>query len=157
MTAADPNAALFKQGAHKVLDGKVNIAYEQTGDCGSDTVAAPEDVRGHHPARRQGNIAGVYSANDGMAGGIATALKGAGISSAPLTGQDAELAGIQRIVAGTQSITIYKPYKPEADAAAEMAVDLLEGKEHRLARHHHGRPAAPATRCPSQLLVPVVA
>jgi D-xylose transport system substrate-binding protein len=64
-----------------------------------------------------------------MAGGIANTLKGAGISSTPLTGQDAELAAIQRIVAGTQSATVYKAYKPEADTAAEIAVGLLEGKD----------------------------
>jgi ABC-type xylose transport system substrate-binding protein len=62
-----------------------------------------------------------------MAGGIATALKGAGISGIPLTGQDAELAGVQRILAGTQSSTVYKAYKPEADTAATLAVDLLNG------------------------------
>lgn len=55
--------------------------------------------------------------------------RAAGISGIPLTGQDAELAGIQRIVAGTQSSTVYKPFKPEADAAAQLAVNLLEGKD----------------------------
>lgn len=48
-----------------------------------------------------------------MAGGIANTLKGAKISGIPLTGQDAELAGIQRIIAGTQSSTVYKAFKPE--------------------------------------------
>jgi D-xylose transport system substrate-binding protein len=122
---ADPNAAMFKAGAHKVLDGKVNIAYEQTG-LWKDTVAN-QKVTAAITQLGKNNIAGVYSANDGMAGGIATALKGAGINP-PLTGQDAELAGVQRILAGTQAATIYKPYKPEADATAEIAVDLLLGK-----------------------------
>jgi D-xylose transport system substrate-binding protein len=122
---ADPNAAAFKAGAHKILDGKVDIAYEQTG-LWKDTVAN-QKVTAAITQLGKNNIAGVYSANDGMAGGIATALKGAGINP-PLTGQDAELAGVQRILAGTQSATIYKPYKPEADATAEIAVDLLENK-----------------------------
>ncbi|NNN32973.1 substrate-binding domain-containing protein [Streptomyces sp. S3(2020)] len=123
---ADPNAALFKKGAHSVLDGKVKIAYEQSG-LWKDSVAA-QKMKAAITQLGKKNIAGVYAANDGMAGGIATTLKGAGISGIPLTGQDAELAGIQRIVAGTQSSTVYKAFKPEADAAAQLAVNLLEGK-----------------------------
>lgn len=123
---ADPNAAMFKAGAHKVLDGKVKIAYEQSG-LWKDTVAN-QKMSAAITQLGKGNIAGVYSANDGMAGGIATALKGAGINP-PLTGQDAELAGLQRILSGTQTATIYKAYKPEADATAEIAVDLLQGKD----------------------------
>jgi D-xylose transport system substrate-binding protein len=124
---ADPNAAQFKEGAHKTLDGKVKIAYEQSG-LWKDTVAA-QKMSAAITQLGAKNIAGVYSANDGMAGGIATTLKGAGISTIPLTGQDAELAAIQRIVAGTQSATVYKAYKPEADTAAEIAVALLQGKD----------------------------
>ncbi|WP_327288255.1 sugar ABC transporter substrate-binding protein [Streptomyces sp. NBC_01198] len=123
---ADPNAAMFKAGAHKVLDGKVKIAYEQSG-LWKDTVAA-QKMSAAITQLGKNNIAGVYSANDGMAGGIATSLKGQNINP-PLTGQDAELAGVQRLLAGTQTSTIYKPYKPEADATAEIAVDLLNGKD----------------------------
>ncbi|MCC9705133.1 substrate-binding domain-containing protein [Streptomyces sp. MNU76] len=124
---ADPNAGQFKEGAHKALDGKVDIAYEQSG-LWKDTVAA-EKMSAAITQLGAKNIAGVYAANDGMAGGIANTLKGAKISGIPLTGQDAELAAIQRIVAGTQSSTVYKAYKPEADTAAELAVNLLEGKD----------------------------
>lgn len=124
---ADPNAGQFKEGAHKVLDGKVDIAYEQSG-LWKDTVAA-QKMSAAITQLGAKNIAGVYAANDGMAGGIANTLKGAKISNIPLTGQDAELAAIQRIVAGTQAATVYKAYKPEADTAAELAVNLLEGKD----------------------------
>lgn len=123
---ADPNAGQFKAGAHKVLDGKVKIAYEQSG-LWKDTVANQKVTAAITQLGAQ-NIAGVYSANDGMAGGIATALKGAGIS-VPLTGQDAEIAGLQRILTGAQSSTVYKAIKPEAEAAASLAVDLLNGKD----------------------------
>jgi len=123
---ADPNAAQFKAGAHEALDGKVNIAYEQSG-LWKDT-EANKKVTAAITSLGAKNIAGVYSANDTMAGGIATALKGAGINP-PLTGQDAELPGLQRILVGTQSATIYKPYKAEADATAEIAVDLVNGKD----------------------------
>ncbi|MGN9763222.1 sugar ABC transporter substrate-binding protein [Streptomyces sp. SD31] len=124
---ADPNAGQFKEGAHKALDGKVDIAYEQSG-LWKDTVAA-QKMSAAITQLGAKNIAGVYAANDGMAGGIANTLKGAKISGIPLTGQDAELAAIQRIVAGTQSSTVYKAYKPEADTAAELAVNLLQGKD----------------------------
>jgi D-xylose transport system substrate-binding protein len=122
---ADPNAAQFKAGAHKILDGKVKIAYEQSG-VWKDTIAN-QKVTAAITRLGKANIAGVYSANDTMAGGIATALKGAGIS-VPLTGQDADLAAVQRILSGTQTATVYKAYKPEADATAEIAVNLLNGK-----------------------------
>jgi len=126
---ADPNAAQFKAGAHKVLDGKVDIAYEQSG-LWKDTVAN-QKVTAAITRLGAKNIVGVYSANDTMAGGIATALKGNGMH-VPLTGQDADLAAIQRILAGTQSATVYKAYKPEADAAAEIAGQGLQG-----GRRHH--------------------
>ncbi|MFF4302011.1 sugar ABC transporter substrate-binding protein [Streptomyces sp. NPDC001601] len=149
---ADPNAGQFKQGAHKALDGKVNIAYEQSG-LWKDTVAA-QKMKAAITQLGAKNIAGVYSANDGMAGGIATTLKGAGISGIPLTGQDAELAGIQRIVAGTQSSTVYKAFKPEADAAATIAVDLLQGKSiSSLATTT--QTSGSGDQVPSQLLTPV--
>jgi D-xylose transport system substrate-binding protein len=79
-------------------------------------------------------------------------MRSAGINPIPpLTGQDAELAAIQRIIAGDQYMTVYKAYKPEADQTAELAVDLLKGT----------KPNAPATinngtkDVPSFLLTPV--
>ena len=149
---ADPNAAQFKEGAHKILDGKVDIAYEQSG-LWKDTVAAQKMSAAITQIGAK-KIAGVYAANDGMAGGIATTLKGAGISGIPLTGQDAELAGIQRIVAGTQSSTVYKAFKPEADAAAQLAVNLLQGKSiSSLATST--QTSGSGDKVPSQLLTPV--
>ena len=57
---------------------------------------------------------GVYAANDGTAGGAIAAMKGAGINPAdqPTTGQDAELAAIQRILVGEQFMTVYKDVEP---------------------------------------------
>ncbi|MFF3848773.1 sugar ABC transporter substrate-binding protein [Streptomyces sp. NPDC002328] len=149
---ADPNAAQFKEGAHKALDGKVTIAYEQSG-LWKDTVAA-EKMSAAITQIGAKNIAGVYAANDGMAGGIANTLKGAGIGSIPLTGQDAELAGIQRIVAGTQSSTVYKAFKPEADAAAQLAVNLLQGKDIK-SLATQTLTSGSGDKVPSQLLTPV--
>ncbi|MFJ3309727.1 sugar ABC transporter substrate-binding protein [Streptomyces sp. NPDC086549] len=149
---ADPNAGQFKKGAHNVLDGKVDIAYEQSG-LWKDTVAA-QKVKAAITQLGAKKIAGVYAANDGMAGGIATTLKGAGISGIPLTGQDAELAGIQRIVAGTQSSTVYKAFKPEADAAAQLAVNLLQNKDIKSLATQE-LTSGSGDKVPSQLLTPV--
>ena len=55
-------------------------------------------------------------------------MKAAGIKPLPpVTGQDAELAGIQRVVSGEQFMTVYKAIKAEAEAAAELAVALAKG------------------------------
>ena len=72
---------------------------------------------------------GVYAANDGTAGGAIASMRSNGIDPAtrPTTGQDAELAGIQRIVVGDQYMTVFKAYTPEATQAAQLAVALLNG------------------------------
>ncbi|MDO0937374.1 substrate-binding domain-containing protein [Streptomyces sp. DG2A-72] len=125
-SVTDPNAAQFKEGAHSVLDGKVNIGKEyDTKEWKPENANA--NMESAISALGKDKIIGVYSANDGMAGGIITALKSAGID-VPVTGQDAELAAVQRIVTGDQYMSVYKPYAPEADAAAEMAVALAKGE-----------------------------
>jgi D-xylose transport system substrate-binding protein len=73
----------------------------------------------------------VYAANDGTAGGAIASMKSAGVdpTTRPSTGQDAELAAIQRILVGEQYMTVYKAIKPEAEAAAGLAVDLVQGND----------------------------
>ncbi|MEU6822455.1 substrate-binding domain-containing protein [Streptomyces atriruber] len=124
----DPNAPFFKKGAHSVLDKQVKkIAYEQdipdwSPDEANRKMASAIDKLG------KDGIQGVYAANDGMAGGVITALKQRGIK-VPVGGQDAELAGVQRMLSGDQDYTIYKQIKPEAETTAEIAVRLLQGKD----------------------------
>lgn len=122
----DPNAADFKAGAHSAIDGKLKIGKEYDTPQWDPNTANQEAAAGI-TAVGGSNVVGVYSANDGMAAGIATALKAANLS-VPLTGQDAQLDAVQRILAGTQTMSIYKPYKPEADAAGAMAVQFAQGK-----------------------------
>lgn len=127
-SATDPNAASFKKGAHSVLDGKVTIGKEyDTPEWSPDN--AQNEMQQAITALGKDKIIGVYAANDGTASGAIAALKGAQVSPLPpVTGQDAELAGIQRIVAGDQYMTIYKAIKPEAEQAAELAASLAQGK-----------------------------
>ncbi|GAA0664852.1 sugar ABC transporter substrate-binding protein [Kitasatospora atroaurantiaca] len=122
----DPNAAQFKAGAHSAIDGKLTVGKEyDTPDW--DANNANQEASAALTALGPQNVVGVYSANDSMAAGIATALKAVDLS-VPLTGQDAQLDAVQRILINTQTMSIYKPYKPEADAAGTMAVFLAQGK-----------------------------
>ncbi|WP_406729642.1 substrate-binding domain-containing protein [Streptomyces sp. GD-15H] len=151
-SSTDPNAAQFKEGAHSVLDGKVKIGREyDTKEWKPENANA--NMEGAISALGKDKIVGVYSANDGMAGGIITALKAAGID-VPVTGQDAELAGVQRIVTGEQYMSVYKPYAPEAEAAAEMAVALAQGKS--LDSVAKDTVDSPTTKGVPSVLVPVV-
>ncbi|MDT0329586.1 substrate-binding domain-containing protein [Nocardiopsis lambiniae] len=122
----DPNAADFKAGAHEIFEDQVDIGQEfDTPDWSPDQ--ANSQMEGAITALGVDEIIGVYSANDGMASGIISALRSAGVDVddlPPVTGQDAELAGIQRIIAGEQYMTVYKAIKPEAQIAAAMAVAL---------------------------------
>jgi D-xylose transport system substrate-binding protein len=127
----DNNAKLFKQGAHGVIDSsgfKVAKEYD-TPDWSPDK--AQSEMEQAITAVGKGNFVGVYAANDGTAGGAIAAMKSAGIDpkTIPVTGQDAELAAIQRILAGDQYMTVYKPIQPLADKAAEWAVMLTKGQK----------------------------
>jgi D-xylose transport system substrate-binding protein len=126
--STDPNAGFFKKGAHSVLDGKVKIGAEyDTADW--LPANANQNMQGAIAKLGKKNIIGVYSANDGLAGGIITALKAGGFNPLPpVTGQDAELAGVQRIIKGEQYMSVYKSYPQEAAIAGEMAVALAQGK-----------------------------
>ncbi|MBN0044744.1 substrate-binding domain-containing protein [Streptomyces actuosus] len=124
----DPNAAQFKKGALSELRGKVTIAESYDVKDWSPDLAQTRMTEALG-AIGADDIAAVYSANDSMAGGIVRAMKAAGVSPVPpLTGQDADLDAVQRIVTGKQYMTVYKPYPDEAEAAAEMAVDKVQGK-----------------------------
>jgi len=127
----DNNAKLFKQGAHSVIDSsdyKVGKEYD-TPDWSPDK--AQQEMEQAITALGKTGFVGVYAANDGNAGGAIAAMKSNGVDpkKIPTTGQDAELAGIQRIVAGDQYMTVYKAIKPEASAAATLAVALLRGEQ----------------------------
>jgi len=125
----DNNAKLFKKGAHSVLDSSgFKIAKEfDTPDWSPDK--AQTEMEQSITALGKTGFVGVYAANDGTAGGAIAAMKGQGITPLPpVTGQDAELAGIQRILIGEQYMTVYKAIKPQAEQAAQIAIDLANGK-----------------------------
>ena len=127
----DNNAKLFKEGAHSVIDDspfKVAKEYD-TPDWSPDK--AQQEMDQAITAVGKDGFVGVYAANDGTGGGAIAAMKAQGIDpkTRPTTGQDAELAAIQRILIDEQYMTVYKAIKAEAEAAAELAVALAKGEE----------------------------
>ncbi|WP_409474396.1 substrate-binding domain-containing protein [Streptomyces sp. HC307] len=126
--SSDPNAISFKQGALSVLDERVKIgkAYDTHQ---WRTEAANMNMSGAISALGAENIDGVYAANDSLAAGSISALKSNKVNPLPpVTGQDAELAALRRIVSGDQYMTVYKPFGPEASAGAAMAVAAARGE-----------------------------
>jgi D-xylose transport system substrate-binding protein len=127
----DNNAKLFKKGAHSVIDSSgLKVAKEyDTPDWSPDK--AQTEMEQAITAVGKNGFVGVYAANDGTAGGAIAAMKGQGIkpSTRPTTGQDAELAAVQRILTGEQYMTVYKAIKPEAEGAAQLAVNLVNGDQ----------------------------
>ena len=126
---ADNNAKLFKQGANQALKaGGVTIA-KSFDTPGWTADKAQNEMQQAITALGNNGFAGVLGANDDLGGAAVAAMKGAGIkpSSRPTTGQDATVAGLQRILIGDQYMTVWKPDKPEANAAAEIAVALAKG------------------------------
>jgi D-xylose transport system substrate-binding protein len=127
---ADPNAALFKAGAQNGFEAAgVTIAKEYD-TPGWSAENAQREAQQAITALGNNGFAGIYAANDDTGGGAIAALKGAGLNpeEVPVTGQDATVAGLQRILAGQQYMTVYKEIGPQAKVSAEIAIDLAEGK-----------------------------
>ncbi|MGW8745980.1 sugar ABC transporter substrate-binding protein [Streptomyces sp. NPDC055794] len=153
----DPNAKQFKAGAMSELNGKVTIAQSfDTKDWKPENAEANMTEAIEKVGKN--NIAGVYSANDGMAGGIIKALEDAGITDLPpITGQDAELSAVQRIVTGEQYMSVYKSYPQEAENAAEMAVARVQGRDIQFDALARDKVDSPTHKGIPAQLVPVVA
>ncbi|OSP43773.1 ABC transporter substrate-binding protein [Streptomyces sp. 13-12-16] len=156
-SSTDPNAKQFKAGALSELKGKVTIAKSyDTKDWKPENAQA--NMAEAIEAIGAGDIEAVYSANDGMAGGIVKALKAAGVTELPpITGQDAELAAVQRILAGEQYMSVYKSYPDEAENAAEIAVAKVQGKNIQFDALTRERVDSPTVKDIPAQLVPVVA
>lgn len=123
----DPNAADFKAGAEETLKAAgVEIAgSHDTLDWNPDD--ARKWVEGQLQSADEDPIA-IYAANDGTAGGVLAATKKAKVETV-VTGQDAEVDGLQNILRGDQYATIYKSIPPQAEFAAKAAVALAGGEE----------------------------
>lgn len=133
----DNNASLFFKGAMSVLQSKIDSGdYTVIGGDTFEQVATDNWV----PANAQNRaanvltanagaeIAGVLAPNDGTAGGIIEAFKAASLAIPVITGQDSEVAAAKRIMAGEQSMTIFKDTRLLANAAISTAIKLAKGE-----------------------------
>ncbi len=128
---SDNNAYLVKQGSMAVLDakiksGEIKLVIDKFMN-NWDPTEAYQTIKNYLATGK--TLDAVVSANDGMAYGVIKALQEKGLAGKiPVSGQDADLAACQRIIAGTQTATVYKPIKSLANKAAEMAVALAKGE-----------------------------
>ena len=124
----DNNATLFKEGYQAVIEGAgYTIAADQSVPDWDNTKAGTifEQIY----TELGGDMVGVASANDGLGGAAIAVLERNGVAGEiPVTGQDATDEGLQRVLLGTQCMTVYKAIKAEAEAAAQLAVDLAKGE-----------------------------
>ena len=123
----DNNATLFKQGYQAALEGAgFTVAADQAVPDWDNTKAGTIFEQMYTDAN--GDFVAVAAANDGLGGAAIAVLDRNGQAGAiPVSGQDATDEGLQRVLQGTQCVTVYKAVKKEADAAAALAVALLNG------------------------------
>ena len=125
----DNNATLFSAGAHSVLDEistYTPVGEQAVPDWDPDqAVTIFEQLY----TQADGQVDGVYAANDGLAGAVIATLQKNGVNgTVPVTGQDATVEGLQNILSGDQCMTIYKSAKAEAGALADTAIALAQGE-----------------------------
>ncbi|MEO3991482.1 D-xylose ABC transporter substrate-binding protein [Pseudocitrobacter cyperus] len=124
----DNNAKLFRAGQMKVLkpyidSGKINVVGDQWADGWLPENALK--IMENALTANNNKIDAVVASNDATAGGAIQALSAQGLAGkVAISGQDADLAGVKRIIAGTQTMTVYKPITTLATTAAEIAVEL---------------------------------
>ena len=132
----DNNAKLFKEGYNEASDFGVSKKVA----AGEWALAADEDVPDWDNQNaltifeqilvdQSNDVNGVFAANDGLANSVIQALQSAGLDPVPLSGQDATVAGMQNVLSGWQSMSVYKPIKAEAEAAAASALKLRCGDD----------------------------
>ena len=122
----DGNAKQFHDGAVSIMSAAgIKPAFETQGTW--DGAKAGTFFEQAYTALA-GNIDAVWVANDNNAASVITILDKNG-KKVPVSGQDASPAGLQNVLLGKQTGTVYKPFKLEADKASSLAIDLLNGKK----------------------------
>jgi D-xylose transport system substrate-binding protein len=126
----DNNSFLFRRGYAETVERKVEAGeWEQVADRhvpGWDNQQA-QTIMEQILTSANNRVDAVFAANDGLANSAINAMEAAGIENAPVSGQDATVAGIQNVLLGKQTMTVYKPIKAEADVAAAVALALRNG------------------------------
>ncbi len=129
----DNNAKLLREGQMKVLQPAIDRGdIKVVADQWAREWMAEEAMKHVENALTQNrnNVTAVVTSNDGTAGGVVQALSAKGLAGkVAVSGQDADLAALQRIVGGTQTMTVYKPIHLLAAKAAEVAVAMAKGEK----------------------------
>lgn len=128
----DNNAKMFRAGQMRALDpaikkGDIKILGDQWVKdwLPENALKITENVLTQY----QNKIDAIVASNDGTAGGVIQALAAQKLAGkVPVSGQDAELAACKRVLAGTQTMTVYKPLKQIATEAANMTVAMVKGQ-----------------------------
>ena len=128
----DNNSFLFRQGYAETVESRVEVGdWELVADQhvpGWDNQEA-QTIMEQIVTAANNEVDAVFAANDGLANSAINALEAAGIEGAPVSGQDASAAGIQNILLGKQTMTVYKPIEAEAEVAAAVALALRAGED----------------------------
>jgi D-xylose transport system substrate-binding protein len=130
--STDPNSFLFKGGYDSILKP---LYKKGTFKHGPDQFVPGWDNQKagtifEQMLVRTGNkIDAVAAANDGLANAVVVALKAHGLKPIPLSGQDATPQGVQNIISGWQTMTVWKDTRVLAKAAAKSAIQLLKGQK----------------------------
>lgn len=153
----DNNGTLFAKGSDSVVDPlyksgeyvKVGAQRIQKWDPANAQTYAEQQYEAHP------DINSILVANDDMANGVITMLKNRKIQPKriPVTGQDATVQGLQNILAGYQCMTVYKSITDEANAAGQLALDIIKGNKN--PSSINGKTNNQLRDVPSVLLTPV--
>jgi D-xylose transport system substrate-binding protein len=128
----DPNADFLRAGQQEVLQAAI--------DSGKITIVGEAYTDGWLPANAQRNVEqiltandnkvdAVVAANDGTAGGAVAALTAQGMQGIPVSGQDGDFAALNRVAAGTQTVSVWKDARELGREAAEIAVAMAGGTD----------------------------
>jgi len=124
--ASDGNAKMFRDGAVSVMEAAgIKPAAEPTGVWDTEKSATNFEQA---LTSLGGKVDAVWSANDANAAGVISILDKNGLT-VPVSGQDASVAGLQNVLLGKQTATVYKPFQLEAKAASDLAIKLLNGEK----------------------------
>lgn len=128
----DPNATFLFQGIMEVLQPNIDAGkIKNVGEAFTDGWK-PENAQRNMEqmlTANNNNIDAVVSENDGMAGGVVAALAAQGMAgTVPVTGQDGDLAALNRVALGTQLTSVWKDSRALGKVAAEAALMLADGK-----------------------------
>ncbi len=129
-SSADPNADFLRGGQQEILQAAI--------DAGDITIVGEAYTDGWLPANAQRNmeqiltetsngVDAVVASNDGTAGGVVAALTAQGMQGIPVSGQDGDFAALNRVAAGTQTVSVWKDARALGKAAGEIALALAGG------------------------------